>query len=189
MKKILMLCAAIAAMCFTVKAQDTLVTAQGKAYLAVVVKVEKNMIHYTRYPQSEGSEVMTLDVHSLKEIRFYDGRYINFINKSFANTEDLSYIVDPIRINPPSYYLKQSANCQFGVIGASAGAGFFGVLAVQSTATSSSLYDSRAILYGASVICGITALVCEIMSIVNLKKAGKSMERIHIIQNGVSLDL
>lgn len=185
-----MLCAAIVAMSVTtVSAQDTLVTAQGKAYLAVVTKVEKDMIHYTRYPQSEEAEVMTIDVHSLKEIRFYDGRYINFVKKSFENTEGLGYKVDPIRINPPSYYLKQSANCQFGVIGASVGAGFFGALAVQSTATSSSLYNSRTILYGASIACGISAFVCEIMSIVNLKKAGKSMERIHIIQNGVSLDL
>lgn len=189
MKKILMICAAIAAMCFTANAQDTIVTVQGKAYLSVVTKVEKGQVHYTRYPQAEGDEEYTIDVHSLQEIRFYDGRYVNFTNNHSLDMDGTGVVIDPIRINPPSYYLKQSANCQFGVIGASVGAGFFGTLAVQSTATSSSLYDSRTILYGAFIACGITAFVCEIMSIVNLKKAGKSMERIHIIQNGVSLDL
>ena len=188
MRKII-ICAAIAAMCFTSNAQDTLVTMQGKAYLAVVTKVEKDMIYYTRYPQSEGDEEMSLDVHSLREIRFYDGRYVDFTDDHFLDMEGTGVVVDPVRIMPPSYYLKRSANCQFGVIGASIGAGYFGTLGALTSAKPNHDPATPIILYGASIACGITAFVCEIMSIVNLKKAGKSMERIHIIQNGVSLDL
>ena len=189
MKKILMICAAIAAMSFTANAQDTLVTVQGKAYLSVVTKVEKGMVHYTRYPQAEGDEEYTIDVHSLREIRFYDGRYVNFTNNHSLDLDGMGVVIDPVRIMPPSYYLKRSANCQFGVLGASFGAGFFGTLGAISSAKPNHDPGTPVVLYGTSIVCGITALVCEIMSIVNLKKAGKSMERIHIIQNGVSLDL
>ena len=189
MKKIMLLCVMLCGVSFAANAQDTLVTAQGKAYLAVVTKVEKGMIYYTRYPQSEGDEEMSLDVHSLREIRFYDGRYVNFTDNHSLDMEGTGVVVDPIRIMPPSYYLKHSANCQFGAFGASIGAGFFGTLGALSSAKPNHDPATPIILYGTSVVCGITAIVCEIMSMVNLKKAGKSMERIHIIQNGVSLDL
>ena len=189
MKKILMICATIVAICFFANAQDTLVTMQGKAYLSVVTKVEKNQVHYTRYPQTENDEEYTIDVHSLREIRFYDGRYVNFTDSHFAYVEGTGVVVDPVRIMPPSYYLKHSANCQFGAFGASIGAGFFGTLGALSSANPNHDPASPIILYGSSVVCGVTAIVCGIMSMVNLKRAGKSMERIHIIQNGVSLDL
>ena len=185
----MLLCVMLCGISFSVNAQDTLVTAQGKAYLVVVTKVEKDMIYYTRYPQSEGVKEMSLDVHSLREIRFYDGRYINFMNNHYLDKEGMGVVVDPVRIMPPSYYLKQSANCQFGAFGASIGAGFFGTLGALSSAKPDYDPATSIILYGKSVVCGITAIVCEIMSMVYLKKAGKSMERIHIIQNGVSLDL
>ena len=189
MKKIFLLCVMLCGICFVANAQDTLVTVQGKVYLSVVIKVEKGMVYYTRYPQSLGDEEMLLDVHSLREIRFYDGRYVVFTDNHYLDTEGTSVVVDPIRIMPPSYYLKRSANCQFGAFGASIGAGFFGTLGALSSAQTNHDPATPVILYGTSVVCGITAIVCEIMSMVNLKKAGKSMERIHIIQNGVSLDL
>lgn len=189
MKKILMICVAIAAMSFTANAQDTLVTVQGKAYLSVVTKVEKGQVHYTRYPKAEGDEEYTIDVHSLREIRFYDGRYINFTNNHSLDMDGTGVVVDPVRIMPPSYYLKRSANCQFGAFGSSIGAGFFGTLGALSSAKPNHDHATPIILYSTSVVCGIMVIVCEIMSMVNLKKAGKSMERIHIIQNGVSLDL
>lgn len=189
MKKILMICVAIAAMSFTANAQDTLVTVQGKAYLSVVTKVEKGQVHYTRYPKAEGDEEYTIDVHSLREIRFYDGRYINFTNNHSLDMDGTGVVVDPVRIMPPSYYLKRSANCQYGAFGSSIGAGFFGTLGALSSAKPNHDHATPIILYSTSVVCGIMVIVCEIMSMVNLKKAGKSMERIHIIQNGVSLDL
>lgn len=184
-----MVFAVIAAMCITANAQDTLVTMQGKAYLSVVTKVEKGQVHYTRYPHVEGDEENTVDVHSLREIRFFDGRYVNFTDNHFLDIEGMGVVVDPIRIMPPSYYLKKSANCQFGAFGASIGAGFFGTLGALSSAQPNHAPATPIILYGTSVVCGITAIVCEIMSMLNLKKAGSSMERIHIIQNGVTLDL
>ena len=189
MKKILLVCTTLVAMCFTAKAQDTLVTILGKAYLSVITKVEKDQVHYTRYPRTAEDDEYTIDIHSLREIRFYDGRYIDFTKDHLLGMDGMGVVVDPIRIKPPSYYLQHSANCQFGAFGASVGAGFFGALGALLSAKPDHDPATPIILYGTSVVCGITAIVCEIMSIVNLKKAGKSMERIHIIQNGVSLDL
>lgn len=184
-----MICAAIAAMCFTANAQDTIVTVQGKAYLSVVTKVEKGQVHYTRYPQAEGEEENTIDVNSLREIRFYDGRYINFTETKLVGKDGMEVVIDPVRLKPPSYYLKASAGCQTGAILSSVGAGISGLggFLVASSPNSDSM--GQYMLYGLSGVLGITAIICTISSIANLNKAGRSIERIHIIQNGVSIDL
>lgn len=189
MKKIILVCAAMIAMCMTAKAQDTLVTVQGKAYLAVITKVEKDHVYYTRYPRTAEDNEYSIDIHSLREVRFYDGRYVDFTKDHLLGMDGMEVVVDHIRIKSPSYYLQQSANCQFGAFGASVGAGLFGALGALQSAKPNHDPATPIILYGTSVVCGITAIVCEIMAMVNLKKAGKSMERIHIIQNGISLDL
>lgn len=189
MNKILFLCMFMAAMCISSNAQDTLITAQGKAYLAVVTKVEKDQIHYTRYPQAKGDKEESLDVRALREIRFYDGRHVNYIDSNFGNIEGLNIAVDPVRMKPPSYYLKRSAYCQYGAFAASFGAGFSGALGAIVAATPNSDPSGPYFLYGASAVLGLTAIICTISSIVNLEKAGESLERIHIIQNGISFDL
>ena len=188
-KNIVLVCAAMFAMCMTATAQDTLVTVQGKAYLAVITKVEKDHVYYTRYPRIAEDNEYSIDIHSLREVRFYDGRYVDFTKDHLLGKDGMEVVVDHIRIKSPSYYLQQSANCQFGAFGASVGAGFFGTLGALQSAKPNHDPATPIILYGTSVVCGITAIVCEIMAMVNLKKAGKSMERIHIIQNGISLDL
>lgn len=189
MKKKILLCVAIAAMCFSANAQDTLITIQGKAYLSIVNKIEKGLVFYTRFPQVEGEGEMSLDVHALREIRFYDGRHINFVEETNADNPGVNIVIDQVRMKPPSYYLKQSAYCQYGAIATSFVAGFSGALGVIVNATPNSDPSGTYILYGGSIVFGIAAIVFEFSSISNLKKAGKSLERIHIIQNGISFDL
>ncbi len=178
----------MAAMTVAAEAQDTIVTYQGKAYLARVTKVEEHQIMYTTYPESDGKEY-ALDVRGLREIRFYDGRHINYCDSSVVSSQGMAVHVDPVRMRPPSYYLRQSAECQFGVIGTSVAAGLFSALAATTPVNPARDPASAYILYGASAVCGIAALVLEILSISNLKKASTSLERIHIVQNGVVLDL
>jgi len=188
MKRLLVITVLLAAITVATEAQDTIVTYQGKSYLARVTKVEKHQIMYTTYPEADGKEY-AMDVRGLREIRFYDGRHINYSDSSVVSSQGMSVYVDPVRMRSPSYYLKQSASCQFGVIGTSAAAGLFSALAATTPFNPARDPASAYILYGASAVCGIAALVLEILSISNLKKAGTSLERIHIVQNGVALDL
>ena len=189
MKKVLFLCVMMAAMCITAKAQDTLVTTQGKAYLSIVTKIDNGQVHYTRYPKEEGVEETTIDIQSLREIRFYDGRYINFTEPQLVGKEGLEVVIDPVRLKPPSYYLKASAGCQTGAILASVGAGISGFGGFLVASSPNSDPTGQYMLYGLSAVFGVTAIICTISSIANLNKAGRSLERIHIIQNGISLDL
>ena len=188
MKRLLAIIVLLTAMTVAAEAQDTIVTYQGKAYLARVTKVEKLQIIYTTYPESDGKEY-AMNVQGLCEIRFYDGRHINYCDSSVVSSQDMAVHVDPVRMRSPSYYLRQSANCQFGVIGTSAAAGLFSALAATRPVDPARDPASAYILYGASAVCGIAALVLEILSISNLKKTSTSLERIHFVQNGVILDL
>ena len=189
MKKFFLVCLATFAMCLTAKAQDTIVTIQGQAYLSIVTKIENNQVYYTRYPKTDDNEEMMTDLRSLREIRFYDGRYIKFSDPNFVIMEGTNVVVDPVRYNPPSYYLKASAGFQSAAILTSVVAGITGVGGAYVANIPNSDPSGQYFLYGFSAVFGVAAIICTISSIANLKKAGKSLERIHIIQNGISLDL
>lgn len=191
--------------CFAndLKAQDTLVLNTGKAYVATVTDVRDSYIKYKRYPAGdEPSEI--LDIQALKEIRFADGNRMTFgriqnhepknvenrESNMAKNTKDVGMYVTDFSMKPPSYYLQQSANCQYGAIGTGTAAGLFALWGTKSAATGNSndLYSSK-IMFGASVAFGVAAIVLEFVSISNLKKAGKSFERIHLRGNGIAIDL
>ena len=191
--------------CFAndLKAQDTLVLNTGKAYVATVTDVRDSYIKYKRYPAGdEPSEI--LDIQALKEIRFADGNRMTFgriqshepknvenrESNMAKNTKDVGMYVTDFSMKPPSYYLQQSANCQYGAIGTATVAGLFALLGSKSTSTGSSNdLNTSKVMFDASVAFGVAAIVLEFVSISNLKKAGKSFERIHLRGNGIAIDL
>ncbi len=193
----------IASFVSDLKAQDTLVLNTGKAYLATVTDIRESYIKYKRYPAGdEPAEI--LDIQALLEIRFADGNRITFnrIQKQDSKdaenkessivkyTKDVGIYVTDFSMKPPSYYLQQSANCQFVAIGTATASGLFALWGFNSAATgnNSDPYASE-LLYGASIALGVAAIILEFASISNLKKAGKSLERIHLRGNGIVIDL
>lgn len=190
----------IASFASDLKAQDTLVLNTGKAYVATVTDVRESYIKYKNYPEGdEAAEI--LDIRALKEIRFADGNRMVFNraqNQKPTETKvaeynkitDVELYVTDFGIKPPSYYLEQSANYQYGAIGMAAASGLFALLGSRDTVTTNSndLHAPK-ILYGFSIAFGVTAIVLEFVSISNLKKAGKSLERIHLRGNGIAIDL
>ena len=82
----------------------------------------------------------------------------------------------------PSYYLRSSANAQkreflFGVL-----SGGFAALAVYSE-------DGRPIAIAGAGLCGVIALINHFTAISDLKKASKSLSRVHLTAGGVTIDL
>ena len=167
--------------CFAndLKAQDTLVLNTGKAYVATVTDVRDSYIKYKRYPAGdEPSEI--LDIQALKEIRFADGNRMTFgriqnhepknvenrESNMAKNTKDVGMYVTDFSMKPPSYYLQQSANCQYGAIGTAAAAGLFALLGSKE-ASSGFTSDNGALefQYVVSIAFGVAAIVLELASI------------------------
>lgn len=85
-------------------------------------------------------------------------------------------------LESPSYYLRLSANAHnreflFGVLSG----GFVTLAALDES--------SRGLCIAGAAICGVAAIANYFSASSNLKKAGKSLSRLHVTAGGVTIDL
>lgn len=85
-------------------------------------------------------------------------------------------------LESPSYYLRQSANAHnreflFGVLSG----GFVTLAAIDES--------SRGLCIAGAALCGVASLINYFSASSNLKKAGRSLSRLHVTSGGVTIDL
>lgn len=95
---------------FTMSAQDTIITRTGRIQLATIKMVDRTNVQYQDYPQSDGITYV-MDIEKIKELRYHDGRYINFISKE-KSTSNPS--MTTVGVNPP--YKNPAAAFAFSTI-------------------------------------------------------------------------
>ena len=82
----------------------------------------------------------------------------------------------------PSYYLRQSANAHNREL-------LFGVLSGGFVTLAALDESSCGLCIAGAAICGVAAIVNYFSSSANLKKAGRSLSRVHVNAGGVAIDL
>ena len=85
-------------------------------------------------------------------------------------------------LEAPSYYLRQSANAHNREL-------LFGVLSGGFVTLAALDESSRGLCIAGAAICGVAAIVNYFSSSANLKKAGRSLSRLHVNAGGVAIDL
>ena len=85
-------------------------------------------------------------------------------------------------LESPSYYLRQSANAHNREL-------LFGVLSGGFVTLAALDESSRGLCIAGAAICGVAAIVNYFSSSANLKKAGRSLSRVHVNAGGVAIDL
>ena len=85
----------------------------------------------------------------------------------------------------PSYYLQRAAKKQTQELLWFGGGALMTVLG----AAQDSDGGGRPAFFIGATVCGVMAVIKHIGAVYNLKMAGKSLERVHIRQGGISIDL
>ena len=85
-------------------------------------------------------------------------------------------------LESPSYYLRLSANAHNREL-------LFGVLSGGFVTLAALDESSRGLCIAGAAICGVAAIVNYFSSSANLKKAGRSLSRVHVNAGGVAIDL
>ena len=85
-------------------------------------------------------------------------------------------------LESPSYYLRLSANAHNREL-------LFGVLSGGFVTLAALDESSRGLCIAGAAICGVAAIVNYFSSSANLKKAGRSLSRLHVNAGGVAIDL
>lgn len=94
---------------------------------------------------------------------------------------DLAFDLDTTLLSP-SYYINSSASAQMCSF-------IFTVLAAGFTTSSFFVQDlTEPLLVGAG-LCGLIAIINHLSSVSDLRKASKSLSRVHFSAGGVSIDL
>lgn len=96
---------------FAAAAQDTIITRTGKVQLATIKMVDRTSVQYQDYPQSDGYTYL-MDIDKIKELRYHDGRYINYMPVQKA--EPTSSTITPFSVNPP--YKNPAAAFAFSTV-------------------------------------------------------------------------
>ena len=85
-------------------------------------------------------------------------------------------------LESPSYYLRLSANAHNREL-------LFGVLSGGFVTLAALDESSRGLCIAGAAICGVAAIANYFSSSANLKKAGRSLSRVHVNAGGVAIDL
>ena len=85
-------------------------------------------------------------------------------------------------LESPSYYLRLSANAHNREL-------LFGVLSGGFVTLAALDESSRGLCIAGAAICGVAAIANYFSASSNLKKAGKSLSRLHVAAGGVTIDL
>lgn len=90
---------------FASQAQDTIITRNGKIQLATITMVDRTNVQYQDYPQSNGYTYI-MDIDKIKELRYHDGRHIDFMPKEITKNKPLatSMTVIPPYKNPAAAF-------------------------------------------------------------------------------------
>lgn len=86
---------------------------------------------------------------------------------------------------PPSYYLQRAAKKQTQELLWGGGGALLCLVGVGQESDGS----GRSLCFIGATVCGVVAVIKHIGAIHNLKLAGRSLERVHIQQGGIAIDL
>lgn len=95
---------------FASLAQDTIITRNGQIQLATITMVDRTNVQYKDYSQSKGYTYI-MDIDKIKELRYHDGRHIDFLPKDNSTNNSTS---TSIAVNPP--YKNPAAAFAFSIV-------------------------------------------------------------------------
>ena len=82
-------------------AQDTIILRTGKLQLATIKMVDRTSVQYQDWLQPDGYTYL-MDIDKIKELRYHDGRHINFVpeEKPAVEIPQRAFAVNPPYKNP-----------------------------------------------------------------------------------------